>query len=175
MTFFPQRNILEIFKQDPSYYSPVAQLVQNVMRGQSAFTAGERELIAIYVSVLNSCDYCFNSHQEIAVNLEVDPKSLEAIKNSDMETVEEHFRPILALVKKLTLTPGQMAQTDIDNVLSAGWDEQAIKDAIAICSLFNFMNRLVDGYGLQQPSPEQLTAMATGINTHGYKTVLESS
>jgi len=27
------------------------------------------------------------------------------------------------------------------------------------------MNRLVDGYGLKQPSSEQLTAMATGINT----------
>lgn len=175
MTFFPQQNILEIFQQDPSYYSPIAQLVQNVMRGKSAFTAGERELIAVYVSALNSCDFCFNAHQEIAVNLNVDPKLLEAIKNTATETVEERFRPILALVKKLTLTPGQMTQTDMDNVLSAGWDEQAIKDAIAICSLFNLLNRLVDGYGLQQPSPEQLTAMVTGINTHGYKAVLESS
>lgn len=174
MTFFQQQNILEIFQQNPSYYSPIAQLVQNLMRGKSAFTEGEREIIAVYVSALNSCDYCFDAHQEIAANLKVDPKLLEAIKNTAIETVDKRFKPILALVKKLTLTPSQMTQTDVDDVLSAGWDEQAVKDAIAICSLFNFMNRFVDGYGLQQPSPEQLTAMATGINTHGYKAVLES-
>ena len=175
MTFFQQQNILEIFQQNPSHYAPIAQLVQNLMRGTSTFTEGERELIAVYVSALNSCDYCFNAHQKIAVNLKVDPKLLEAIEKTDTNAVDERFRPILALVKKLTLTPNQITQADVDNVLAAGWNEQAVKDAIAICSLFNFMNRLVDGYGLKQPSPEQLTAMATGINTHGYQAVLESN
>ena len=139
------------------------------MRGKSVFTEGERELIAVYVSALNSCDYCFDSHKEIAVNLNVDPKLLQAIVKGNMSSVEERFRCILAFVKKLTLTPNQMTQTDVDEVLSLGWNEQAIKDAIAICSLFNFINRFVDGYGLKQPSPEQLTEMASKINREGYQ------
>lgn len=176
MSFFQQQSLIEIFQQNPSHYSPLTLLFHNVMRGKSVFTEGERELIAVYVSALNSCNYCFDSHLEIAVNLKVDPKLLQAItKDMVNSSIDEHFHPILAFVKKLTLTPNQITQADVDNVLAAGWNEQAVKDAIAICSLFNFMNRLVDGYGLKQPSPEQLTAMATGINTHGYQAVLESN
>jgi hypothetical protein len=33
-------------------------------------------------------------------------------------------------------------------VLAAGWDEQALHDAASICGLFNLMNRIVDGLGI---------------------------
>jgi len=33
-------------------------------------------------------------------------------------------------------------------VLDAGWDERALHDAVAVCALFNFMNRFVDGLGV---------------------------
>ena len=36
------------------------------MRGPSAFTPGERELMGAYVSRLNSCTYCYSSHSEAA-------------------------------------------------------------------------------------------------------------
>ncbi len=45
MPFFQHQNVLEIFQQNPSRYLPLTQFIQNVMRGESAFTAGERELI----------------------------------------------------------------------------------------------------------------------------------
>ena len=174
MSFFQQQSLIEIFQQNPSHYSPLTLLFHNVMRGKSVFTEGERELIAVYVSALNSCNYCFDSHLEIAVNLKVDPKLLQAItKDMVNSSIDEHFHPILAFVKKLTLTPNQMNQTDVNNVLSAGWEEQAIQDAIAVCSLFNFMNRFVDGYGLKQPSPEQLVEMANKVNREGYQAAFQ--
>ncbi len=33
-------------------------------------------------------------------------------------------------------------------VLAAGWEEQALHDAVAVCGLFNLMNRLVEGLGI---------------------------
>jgi len=33
-------------------------------------------------------------------------------------------------------------------VLAAGWEEQALHDAVAVCGLFNMMNRLVEGLGI---------------------------
>ncbi|NET05043.1 MAG: hypothetical protein F6K09_11890 [Merismopedia sp. SIO2A8] len=39
------------------------------MRGESALSAGERELITAYVSGLNACNYCYGSHQAIATDL----------------------------------------------------------------------------------------------------------
>ena len=45
MPFLPQQNLIELFNHNPKRYSPLTQFVQNVMRGESALTAGERELI----------------------------------------------------------------------------------------------------------------------------------
>jgi hypothetical protein len=33
-------------------------------------------------------------------------------------------------------------------VYDAGWDERAVYDAVAVCALFNFMNRYVEGLGV---------------------------
>lgn len=176
MPFLPQQSLIELFYHNPKRYSPLTQFVQNVMRGESAFTAGERELIAAYVLSLNACNFCFGSHQAIAADLNVDPQLLEAIIN-DIATapIEGRLRPVFFLVQKLTQTPSKITQADIDSVLAAGWDERSVEDAIAICSLFNFMNRFVDGFGLELPSQEQLTGMAKGINAHGYQGILQST
>ena len=176
MPYLPQQNLMELFNQNPKRYSPLTQFAQNVMRGESAFTAGERELIAAYVSSLNACNYCFGSHQAIATDLNVDPQLLEAIIN-DIATapIEDRFRPVFALVKTLTQTPSKTTQADIDAVLAAGWDKQAVEDAIAVCSLFNFMNRLVDAFGFEAPDQEQLTGMAKIINAQGYQAVIQSA
>lgn len=126
-------------------------------------------MIAAYVSALNGCDFCYGSHQAIATDLNVDPKLLEAIL-ADIATapIEEGLRPVFALVHKVTLNPSKITQADVDAMLEAGWDEQAIEDALGVCALFNFMNRLVDGYGLELPNKDQLAGMAKGINTQGY-------
>jgi hypothetical protein len=34
-------------------------------------------------------------------------------------------------------------------IREAGWDETALHSAIAVCCLFSFMNRLVDGHGIE--------------------------
>jgi alkylhydroperoxidase family enzyme len=48
----------------------------------------------------------------------------------------------------LTLAPSRMTPADAQAVFDAGWDEQALHDAVSVCALFNLMNRLVDGLGL---------------------------
>lgn len=166
----------ETFLFRSSRYLPLAQFIQNVMRGESPFTAGEQELIAAYVSGLNAGDYCYGSHQAIATDLNVEPKLLEAIlKDIKTAPIKKSLRPVFNLVHRLTVDPSKTTQAGIDAVLAAGWDEQAVEDTIAVCPLFNFMNRFVDGYRLEQPQQEQLVAMVKGINTQGYQAVLQSS
>ena len=55
------------------------------------------------------------------------------------------MKPILRYVRKLTLTPSRIVPSDSEAVFEAGRDEQALFDAISVCALFNFMNRIVDG------------------------------
>jgi alkylhydroperoxidase family enzyme len=58
------------------------------------------------------------------------------------------MKPLLRYAGKLTLTPAKITPPDAQAVLAAGWDEQALHDAVAVCALFNMMNRLVEGLGI---------------------------
>ncbi len=86
--------------------------------------------------------------------------------------IEERLRPVFALVRKLSLNSSKITKVDIDAVLEAGWDGGAIEDVISVCALFNFLNRIVNGYGLKLPDREQLAVMAKMINDRGYKAIL---
>ena len=54
---------------------------------------------------------------------------------------------MLAFVRKLATTPSDLTQIDADAVVAAGWDENALHDAIAITARAAFMQRLVEGHG----------------------------
>lgn len=43
---------------------------------------------------------------------------------------------------------------DIELLHRAGWEDEAIYDAITVCALFNFYNRWVDATGVHEMSDE---------------------
>jgi len=57
------------------------------------------------------------------------------------------MKPLLRYAGKLTPTPAKITLADAEAVLAAGWQEQALHEAVAVCGLFNMMNQLVDGLG----------------------------
>jgi uncharacterized peroxidase-related enzyme len=120
------------------------------MRGPSPLTPAQRELIGAYVSSLNACQYCYGGHRAAAELFGVSPQTIDGLINDPATApIDRRLRPIFAFVKKLTLTLTHMTQADADAVFAAGWDETALHSAIAVCCLFNFMNRLVDGHGIE--------------------------
>ncbi len=153
MTFFPSlpadATVFHVWNAHPEIYAPLARVTQAIMRGDSPLTPGERELIASYVSGLNACQYCAGGHAAAAEAFGIDEGFLgRVLEDFDASGVDAKLEPVLAYVKKLTLTPSRMTQADADAVYAAGWDETALHDAIAVCCMFNFMNRLVDGHGV---------------------------
>ena len=60
-------------------------------------------------------------------------------------------RTLLEMVKKLTLTPGDMADADFPPLRSAGWTDEQIAESVYITALFAFFNRVADAFGLDDP------------------------
>ena len=82
------------------------------------------------------------------------------------------MRPVLAFVRKLTLSPGAVTAADADEIFAASWDDRALHDAAAICGLFNLMNRLVNGLGVE--APEAYTKLAAQrLAKGGYAQLLD--
>ena len=62
----PALGMPEVMKRDAAIAEPFYLLNEAIMRGPSSFSAGQRELIAAYVSALNGCKYCRASHASVA-------------------------------------------------------------------------------------------------------------
>jgi uncharacterized peroxidase-related enzyme len=139
-----------------------------LMRGPSPLTPGERELIASFVSGVNSCRYCHGSHSLVARAFGVDEGILaKSLDNIDSAPVDARLKPILRYVRKLTETPSRMTIADAAAVYDAGWNDEALLHAIAVCAYFNNMNRLVEGAGIIGSTKEYSIA-AERLVAHGY-------
>jgi len=145
-----ETTLLQVFRAYPGPAKHLLAFHEELLRGDSPFTPGERELIAAYVSGVNSCDYCHGIHTVTAEAFGV-PEGLLAAAVADLGSapVDPRLKPVLAYVGKLTRTPAKMTEADAEAVFAAGWDEQALHDAVLVCALFNFMNRMVEGIGIR--------------------------
>ena len=75
---------------------------------------------------------------------------------------------MLPLLEKLTLRPEELAPADADAVRAAGVSDQALRDAITVCSLFNMIVRLADSLGWDVPAWERLRQRAPAMLEGGY-------
>ncbi|TVR02322.1 MAG: peroxidase [Deltaproteobacteria bacterium] len=141
--------LADVFRRFPKGVRPLLEVHDTLLRGPSDLSVAERELVAAHVSVLNGCAFCAGAHTIIAKTFGVKPDLLEALRNDEPHPdLDERLTALLDYVAKLTRTPSRMSQDDADRVLAAGWSEEALYDAVAVCALFNFMNRIVEGTGV---------------------------
>jgi uncharacterized peroxidase-related enzyme len=160
--------LLEVFQAFPETARPLIAYHEALLRGPSQLSAGERELIAAYVSGLNGCDFCHAIHAQTAAALGIDAQVLATMmSNLESVSIDLRMRPILSFVQKLTLSPSRMTPADAEAVFVAGWDDHALYDAVAICGLFNLMNRLVNGLGIEA-EPAYTQSVAQYLATGGY-------
>src|SRR5438128_10993698 len=102
----PDAGLLQIFQAFPEAARPLLEYHEVLLRGDSPFSAAERELIAAYVSGLNDCDYCRAVHSQTAVVLGVDANAIsEMLSCSGSQQFDERLRPVLAVLAKLPLSP----------------------------------------------------------------------
>lgn len=55
---------------------------------------------------------------------------------------------MLAYVEKLTRTPGEMEQSDVETLRSAGFSDRDILDICTVVSYYAYVNRIADGLGV---------------------------
>ncbi len=56
---------------------------------------------------------------------------------------------MLDYVQKLTLSPEDMREADVEALRVQGFDDRAIHDICTIAAYFAFVNRMADGLGVE--------------------------
>jgi len=154
----------------PDFYGARAkEFTHEAMRGPSAWSVGDRELMAAYVSKVNGSTFCIAAHTATASQAYHDtPRVAAVLADLDSAPVTEPLRATLRMLGKLTVT-GELRAADIGEALAAGVSPQQVKDALAVCAAFNTTNRLADAFGFEILSSEDFQAGAKFLLKRGYR------
>lgn len=112
-----------------------------------------QETAASYVSMLNRCAYSLANHWANARHLIGDAGRADAIEaalraDAPERALEGDALALMRYARKLTLTPGEMAEPDVAALRAAGFDDGQILEANQIIGYFNYVNRQLNGLGV---------------------------
>jgi uncharacterized peroxidase-related enzyme len=158
-----------VFYRPDFYGAPMKEFTHEAMRGPSAWSVGDRELMAAFVSQTNGCAFCIGAHTATAARAYHDEAKVSAVL-ADLESapIEEPLRATLRLLGKLTAEQAVTAD-DMRAVLAAGVSREQIEDALAVSFAFNTTDRLADAFGFFVPGPKAFEAGAKVLLRRGYR------
>jgi AhpD family alkylhydroperoxidase len=140
---------MDLWRFDRSLSAHLTQYSQVLMLGPSSLSPAQRDLIGVYVSALNRCRFAFRLHVEVSVLLGLERAALDALwDRPEPDAFSDRMKPILAYARTLTRAIDKPTPAEADAIFAAGWDEPTFFQAVHIASWFNFMNRLLDGTGV---------------------------
>jgi uncharacterized peroxidase-related enzyme len=158
-----------VFYRPDFYGARAKEFTHEAMRGPSAWSVGDRELMAAYVSTVNGSAFCIGAHTATATRAYQDgPRVAAVLADLESAPVEEPLRATLRMLGKLT-AEGTLSAEDMREVLAAGVSPQQVEDALAVCAAFNTTDRLADAFGFEVLSPEGFEAGAKYLLKRGYR------
>ena len=78
------------------------------------------------------------------------------------------LKATLVFLEKLVLRPNELTPADADAVRAAGVTDDALRDAVTVCSLFSMIVRLADSFGWAVPDWDRLMQRAPAMLEGGY-------
>ncbi len=170
MSRYPLPDAAKLVFYRPEFYgTPMKKFTQRAMRGPSAWSIADRELMAAYISKLNECTFCVKAHSAVASGAYDDQAKVDAtLSNLQTAPITEPLRAVLSMLGKLAREHAIHAD-DVRKVLAAGVSPRQVQDALAISAAFNITNRLADAFGFFVPSPDAFQAGAKYLLKRGYQ------
>ncbi len=82
--------------------------------------------------------------------------------------VNEKVRATLGFLEKVTRTPAEVGPEDILPLRAAGLNDQAIQEALYVCTMFNMIDRWADAFEFDLPSEEGYEKSGQTLYKRGY-------
>ena len=163
--------IISLFEYRPETARPLSELAEVILRGPSTLTRGERELIASYVSSLNGCGFCTDSHAAFAAAQLHGGMTLVDEVRADPESapIPAKLRALLRIAAAVQRGGRNVSAADVQAARVAGASDVEIHDTVLIAAAFCMFNRYVDGLATTLPEdPAMYAAIAKDIVAAGY-------
>jgi len=149
----------------------MADLANTLLHAPNSLTRGERELIAAYVSSLNDCRYCFDSHAAIAsCHFGNDDDFVKSVVNDPKSAaISEKLKALLEIAARVQQSGSRVRAADVECARQKGATDVEIHDTVLIAAAFCMFNRYVDGLAAGTSGDPALgRERARLVAEHGY-------
>jgi uncharacterized peroxidase-related enzyme len=148
--------------------SPMGAWTQAAMRGPSAWSVGDRELMAALVAKWNSCDFCVGAHGAVAAK-EIERSLVDtALADYRAAPISDGLKATLEFLEAMTLRPTELTSESAAAVFEAGVSAEALKDAIAVGAIFNIVTRYANALDFVLPTANEFDRAASMLLKRGY-------
>ncbi len=148
--------------------SPMGAWTQAAMRGPSAWSVGDRELMAALVAKWNSCDFCVGAHGAVAAR-EIERSLVDtALADYRAAPISDGLKATLEFLEAMTLRPTELTSKSAAAVFEAGVSAEALKDAIAVGAIFNIVTRYANALDFALPTANEFDRAASMLLKRGY-------
>ena len=148
--------------------APMGAWTQAAMRGPSTWSVGERELMAAMVANWNSCAFCVGAHGAVAAKTMERPLVDAVLADFRSAPISESLKGALAFLEIMTLRPMELSAEHAKAALRSDVTAAALKDAMAVGTLFNIITRYADSLDFAMPSPKEFDRAAGMLLKRGY-------
>ncbi|WP_431930476.1 carboxymuconolactone decarboxylase family protein [Micromonospora sp. RP3T] len=155
----------------PETAQPLNELAEVLLRAPHTLPAGERELIAAYVSGRNECTFCCASHSAFAAAQLDDGMTLVEQVRADLDSapISAKLRALLRIAGAVQISGRNVTPELVADARAQGATDLEIHDTVLIAAAFCMYNRYVDGLGTFAPEgPDAYTETARRIVDVGY-------
>jgi uncharacterized peroxidase-related enzyme len=155
----------------PRTGKPLYELAQALLRNESPLSPAERELIAAYVSSLNRCRFCTDSHAAVARILFGARGAVvtEVLHQVERASVSPKLKALLLIAEKVQESGKNVSPEMIEKARIEGAEDREIHDTVLISAAFCMFNRYVDGLATLTPSnAKTYEEMGKHLASNGY-------
>ena len=146
--------IRQLMAFSPETAEPMGKLANLMLRTNEGLSMAEREMIATYVSYLNDCFYCQQSHGAIAVCYLNGNKNLvdQVKKDYAHADISDKLKALLSIAGNVQKGGKHVTEDQIKKAKEEGATDKDIHDTVLIAALFCMFNRYVDGLASNTPT-----------------------
>jgi alkylhydroperoxidase family enzyme len=94
------------------------------------------------------------------------------IRDYRASPIDDRLKAMLGFLEKVTLRPTEITAADAQALLDVGLEDVAIREAINVVFIFNFMTRCADAFDFELPRPQGERWIARVLLWIGYDSCL---
>lgn len=142
-------DILKCFATNPAYAQSMVDISSSLLFGDGLLTRRQRELIATYISHLNTCQYCLDSHGSFLIIHGGEAAGIaQSVALGDLTGIETMERQLLLYLGKVNAESFRATREDVLRLCSLGWREEQIAEAVHVATVMGLCNRVANAFGL---------------------------